>query len=39
VPLGVDQFGRSGSVPELYGLHDLRPGPIVNAALAGLSLS
>ena len=38
VPLGVDQFGQSGSVHELYGLHDLLPGHIVNAALAALSL-
>ena len=39
VPLGVDQFGQSGSVAELYELHDLLPGSIVNAALAALSLS
>jgi pyruvate dehydrogenase E1 component len=39
VPLGVDQFGQSGSVRELYELHDLLPGSIVNAALAALSLS
>jgi pyruvate dehydrogenase complex dehydrogenase (E1) component len=39
VPLGVDQFGQSGSVRELYELHDLLPGSIVNAALAGLSLA
>jgi len=38
IPLGVDQFGQSGSVHELYGLHDLLPGHIVNAALAALSL-
>jgi pyruvate dehydrogenase E1 component len=38
VPLGVDQFGQSGSVHELYGLHDLLPGHIVNAALAALTL-
>jgi pyruvate dehydrogenase E1 component len=38
VPLGVDQFGQSGSVRELYELHDLLPGSIVNAALAALSL-
>jgi len=38
VPLGVDQFGQSGTVHELYELHDLLPGSIVNAALAGLSL-
>jgi pyruvate dehydrogenase E1 component len=39
VPLGVDQFGQSGSVAELYELHDLLPGSIVNAALAALSLA
>lgn len=38
VPLGVDEFGQSGSVQELYELHDLLPGSIVNAALAALSL-
>ncbi|ETK31817.1 transketolase-like TK C-terminal-containing protein, partial [Microbispora sp. ATCC PTA-5024] len=39
VPLGVDRFGESGSVRELYELHDLLPGHIVNAALAALSLA
>jgi len=38
VPLGVDEFGQSGAVHDLYELHDLRPGSIVNAALAALSL-
>ncbi len=38
VPLGVDSFGQSGSVHDLYELHDLLPGSIVNAALAALSL-
>ncbi|HEY0701017.1 MAG TPA: transketolase C-terminal domain-containing protein [Micromonospora sp.] len=38
VPLGVDQFGQSGSVRELYELHDLLPGSIVNAAFTALSL-
>lgn len=38
VPLGVDTFGQSGTVQELYELHDLTPGSIVNAALAALSL-
>jgi pyruvate dehydrogenase E1 component len=37
VPLGVDAFGQSGSVRELYELHDLVPGAIVNAALAALA--
>jgi len=38
VPLGVDRFGQSGSVAELYELFDLTPGSIVNAALASLAL-
>ncbi|HEU5037919.1 MAG TPA: pyruvate dehydrogenase [Nocardioides sp.] len=38
VPLGVDEFGQSGTVTDLYELHDLTPGSIVNAALAALSL-
>lgn len=39
IPLGVDTFGQSGSVPELYELHDLLPGSIVNAALGVMSIS
>src|SRR5438045_2985621 len=38
VPLGVDSFGQSGRVADLYELHDLAPGAIVNAALAAVSL-
>ena len=38
VPIGVDQFGQSGGIADLYELHDLTPGSIVNAALAALSL-
>jgi pyruvate dehydrogenase E1 component len=38
VPLGVDEFGQSGTVADLYRIHDLLPGSIVNAALAALSL-
>ncbi|GGO66638.1 transketolase-like TK C-terminal-containing protein [Nonomuraea cavernae] len=38
VPLGVDEFGQSGTVRDLYELHDLLPGSIVNAALAALDL-
>jgi pyruvate dehydrogenase E1 component len=38
VPLGVEEFGQSGSVADLYGLHDLLPSSIVNAALAALTL-
>lgn len=39
VPLGVDAFGQSGTVRDLYAAHDLTPGSIVNAALAALSLA
>ncbi|MBP2703344.1 pyruvate dehydrogenase [Microbispora sp. RL4-1S] len=39
VPLGVDRFGESGSVRELYEAHEILPGHIVNAALAALSLA
>jgi pyruvate dehydrogenase E1 component len=38
VSLGVDSFGQSGSVADLYKAHDLDSGSIVNAALAALSL-
>lgn len=38
VSLGVDGFGQSGAVADLYRAHDLDPGSIVNAALAALSL-
>jgi pyruvate dehydrogenase E1 component len=38
VPLGVDAFGQSGTVRDLYQAHDLVPGSIVNAALAALGL-
>jgi pyruvate dehydrogenase E1 component len=38
VPLGVHDFGQSGSVADLYAAHDLLPDSIVNAALAALSL-
>ncbi len=37
VSLGVDGFGQSGSVSDLYRAHDLDSGSIVNAALAALS--
>jgi pyruvate dehydrogenase E1 component len=37
VSLGVDSFGQSGTVADLYELHDLTPGSIVNAALMALS--
>ena len=38
VSLGVDGFGQSGSVSDLYRAHDLDSGSIVNAALAALAL-
>jgi pyruvate dehydrogenase E1 component len=37
VPVGVDEFGQSGTVAELYGIFDLLPSQIVNAALVALS--
>jgi pyruvate dehydrogenase E1 component len=37
VALGVDTFGQSGTVADLYRAHDLDAGSIVNAALAALS--
>jgi pyruvate dehydrogenase E1 component len=38
VSLGVDTFGQSGTIADLYRAHDLDSGSIVNAALAALSL-
>jgi pyruvate dehydrogenase E1 component len=38
VSLGVDAFGQSGTMGDLYRAHDLDAGSIVNAALAALSL-
>ena len=37
VPVGVDEFGQSGSIAELYGTFDLLPEQIVNAALVALA--
>lgn len=37
VPVGVDAFGQSGSIPELYGHFDLLPEQLVNAALLALT--
>ena len=37
VPVGVDRFGESGTIPELYEALGLTPGHIVNAALSLLS--
>ena len=39
VSLGVNSFGQSGTVSDLYRAHDLDAGSIVNAALAALSLA
>ncbi|WP_084728693.1 transketolase-like TK C-terminal-containing protein [Streptacidiphilus neutrinimicus] len=39
VPLGVDAFGQSGTVADLYEINNLDAGSIVNAALAALSLA
>jgi pyruvate dehydrogenase E1 component len=38
VPVGVDRFGQSGTIADLYALHDLDSGSVVNAALAAISL-
>jgi pyruvate dehydrogenase E1 component len=38
VPLGVDTYGQSGSVRELYELYGLSSGTVVNAALTALAL-
>jgi pyruvate dehydrogenase E1 component len=37
VPVGVDEFGQSGTIAELYGVFDLLPEQIVNATLVALS--
>ena len=37
VAVGVDSFGQSGSVAELYEVFDLLPGQIVNAALVAVA--
>jgi len=39
VPLGVDTFGQSGTIDDLYALHDLSTEMVVNAALAALDLA
>ena len=39
VAMGVDTFGQSGTIQELYKIHDLDAGSIVNGALAALSLN
>ena len=37
IPVGVDEFGQSGTIAELYGVFDLLAGQIVNAALLALA--
>jgi pyruvate dehydrogenase E1 component len=39
VAMGVDNFGQSGNIPDLYALHDLNGESIINGALAALSLN
>jgi pyruvate dehydrogenase E1 component len=39
VALGVDSFGQSGTIHDLYDINDIDSGSIVNAALAALSLN
>jgi pyruvate dehydrogenase E1 component len=38
VPLGVDAFGQSGTMPDLYREYGVDPDHIVNGALLGLEL-
>lgn len=37
VPVGVDEFGQSGSIAELYGVFDLLPEQLANAGLVAVS--
>jgi pyruvate dehydrogenase E1 component len=37
--MGVDNFGQSGNIPDLYAVHDLNAESIINGALAALSLN
>lgn len=39
IPVGVEEFGESGTIPELYEKFQLRPDDIVNAGIVALSLS
>jgi pyruvate dehydrogenase E1 component len=39
ISLGVDEFGESGTIAELYARHDLSAGSIVNAALTAIDLA
>ena len=36
VPVGVDRFGQSGTIADLYGIFGLLPDQIVNAGLVAL---
>ena len=36
VPVGVDRFGQSGTIADLYEIFGLLPGQIVNAGLVAL---
>jgi pyruvate dehydrogenase E1 component len=36
VPVGVDEFGQSGTIADLYGAFDMLPDQLVNAALVAL---
>jgi pyruvate dehydrogenase E1 component len=38
VALGVDEFGQSGRMADLYAAHDIDAGSIVNGAIAALTL-
>lgn len=38
IPLGVDEFGQTGRIEDLYRLHDLTAGAIVNAGLSALAI-
>jgi pyruvate dehydrogenase E1 component len=37
VPVGVDEFGQSGTIADLYEHFDMLPDQIANAALVALS--
>ena len=37
MPIGVDRFGQSGSIADLYGEFDLLPDQITNTALVALA--
>ena len=39
VPVGVDEFGQSGTLADLYGVFDLLPEQLVNAALVAIVAS